>query len=1369
MTPPRNARSRPKVARRGQGIDSQDLRTKKRLADQVRGILRQKRWTQKEAARILGLTQPKVSALTKGELEQFSSARLMKCLTTLSKDIEIVVGAKSPIRESGEVKVTEKRRAATHATLANATDMVSWSDRTESRTELPRLIRRLCNSSPGIRQAFFRTAEGTDLKGWDGITVSDQDRGLVPVGISGWELSVRRDARTKADEDYERRTKNPGGMDPATTTFVFATTRRFPEKTKWAQRRAKEGVWKNVLVLDADDLEGWLELTPSVHVWFSHVLGKRPDDASDVETWWNDWSQATQPPISSAFLLAGRGGAAKALESDLRGDIPALSVRAESRNEALAVVCAVLMRAENAGLASRAVVVDSAAALDRLAATDGQLILIPTFDSIETVSRAVRSGHKIVVPIGKEQSSSDVIEIPRLNVDEAAASLVKGSLTSGEDDLPNKASDREDEARELATFARRSMDAFRRSISIRRELQTPIWATPSNAHDTLPFIMVGAWNESNKNDIAAIAELGLMEDPGRLPPLASRLSRLDDPPFRSSGRTWYLTSQEDAWHLMAPALTQGDLERFRDLAARVLSEADQRLEEPDEKRWLGPAAFQYSPELREGVAKTLAMMGAQGSREVAGTRLDRWAELIVRDLLEKANKDWRVWHALAKLLTILAEAAPAVFLEEVEEGLRGSVPIRRLFDDKKDSIFHSSAHPHLLWALERLTWSPEYLSRAARVLARLVEIDPGGQTSNRPRATLRETFLLWRPQTAATWVEQLQVLKSLLDRVPDVGWQLHSDLLPRAHDSVMNRTKPQWRDWAPDADIRLTYGEIHRRIDDVVTQMLAAVGSDGQRWVDLVNSLPHVTRESHSAIVGALSKLDVATVAQEHRALIWNALREVIGQHRSFPEADWAMPKADVDALDEVRARFEPTDSLLRFGWLFANQVRLPGVREHDWNEEERAVNDERLKAVEAIRSTDGESAIERIAGLVSNPITLGRAAASSDTIQSQDRWLSRHLTSRDPKLHAFAHGIAVGRLITIGQDWVIEKAGSPDLSVEQRAHLLTLLPHGKETWALAATSEEINREYWQRAYPHFRGSLQETEYGARQLLKYGRAYAAAETVAFLLKGPEQPTGQLIADVLEAAIRQEKPDHDDGSVGYWIGELLKVLADSKDVEESRIASIEWAFAPGLSHDRPPIVLHRELARNPGFFIELIKLIFRADNEEKAPAPSQQERSKASAAWHVINSWHSLPRSNANGVDPVGLKNWVNEALEGGQAAHRDDITAQYVGTALSHGPEGSDGVWPHEAVREVIESVANREVERGFELGVFNSRGVVTRSLNDGGRQEHALADNYARAAKRLALRWPRTAEILRRLEATYRDQARNEDRQSDRIEDGIW
>ncbi len=64
---------------------------KAELVSRIDAIVRQRRLTQVEAAKILGLSQPDVSRLLRGNFRDFSMERLLRLLTALGRDVEIVV------------------------------------------------------------------------------------------------------------------------------------------------------------------------------------------------------------------------------------------------------------------------------------------------------------------------------------------------------------------------------------------------------------------------------------------------------------------------------------------------------------------------------------------------------------------------------------------------------------------------------------------------------------------------------------------------------------------------------------------------------------------------------------------------------------------------------------------------------------------------------------------------------------------------------------------------------------------------------------------------------------------------------------------------------------------------------------------------------------------------------------------------------------------------------------------------------------------------------------------------------------------------------------------------------------------------------
>jgi hypothetical protein len=87
-----------------------------------------------------------------------------------------------------------------------------------------------------------------------------------------------------------------------------------------------------------------------------------------------------------------------------------------------------------------------------------------------------------------------------------------------------------------------------------------------------------------------------------------------------------------------------------------------------------------------------------------------------------------------------------------------------------------------------------------------------------------------------------------------------------------------------------------------------------------------------------------------------------------------------------------------------------------------------------------------------------------------------------------------------------------------------------------------------------------------------------------------------------------------------------------------------------------------------------------------------------------------------------------------------------------------DGTWPSVAAREILKKNAATEVGSGIYIEKLNSRGVTSRALGEGGRQERQLSATFRESASKLRLEWPEAAAVLDRLGDNYEREAERED-----------
>jgi len=76
----------------------------------IQQVIKRRRLSQAAAAVLMGVDQPKVSALLNGRGANFSSERLMRLLTRLGQDVEIRIRAKPRSRQHGQIHVRNEAR-----------------------------------------------------------------------------------------------------------------------------------------------------------------------------------------------------------------------------------------------------------------------------------------------------------------------------------------------------------------------------------------------------------------------------------------------------------------------------------------------------------------------------------------------------------------------------------------------------------------------------------------------------------------------------------------------------------------------------------------------------------------------------------------------------------------------------------------------------------------------------------------------------------------------------------------------------------------------------------------------------------------------------------------------------------------------------------------------------------------------------------------------------------------------------------------------------------------------------------------------------------------------------------------------------------
>lgn len=1264
-----------------------------------------------------------------------------------------------------------------HPTFVNATDIANWASRRIAQQLVPQLLRRLilvtCNSLSRIE---FPAHEAVQIGGWDGIVEDAKETPFVPAGNSVWEIGTNSSVKRKADDDYEKRTQNPLGIVPSETTYVFVTPRRWGGKENWKTARNAEGIWKDVRVYDADDLETWLETASGVHSWLSGLLGKDTHTLMSLESFWKEWSEETNPPLSPQLIVGGRTDEAQMVAEFLEREPHLLGIKADSEDEVLAFIAAVFEhqpQEKRDAFFGRSVIVRNDAAWRYIVTSDTPLILIPLFEGA-SASQAIRQQHLVLQPLTRSGHvpSINIIELPRPRRSEMVEALKMMGIA-------------QNRLYTLATIARRNIQALRRKLAISPTLKVPKWARPNAASPLIPVLLAGMWNENFEQDRNAIEQLA--DRPyAEIEQLMMRWANEPDPPVRKIGAVWMLTAPEDAWLLLNRMVGSSDIVRFVEVAVEVLGKKDPKFDLPLEQQWVASIfgkVREHSNLLRQGLATTVAIMGSRSASfdSINGYSTQAIANNVVATLLNQANQvvDGSQWASLTDILGLLGEASPAILLNAIEISVSGEQPIlKHLFQDTAQSfhqLFPSSPHTSLLFILEQLAWHRTHMIKAMLNLASLVELDPGGKLLNRPKRSISRIFQPLLPCTTASLSTRLDMIDLLRKRNPEIAWNILVASVPHRYGEIRweSTSQPVWREWVPDKFVIATEKERTEASIAITKRLIDDMGCNAHRvtqLIEILNKFPDVSLER---FIRTLNELEITLLSNDGIAAIREKLDETVLRHRRHLGKRWTLPVGYLDQLDLLTEKFTPDDLVARHKWLFASHSRL-WLDYGDSAEGHRQRTTQQIAAIKEIATAHGDTGIVELAKKIKQPSELGLIAGQIQVVDDLLGFVEANLLADDEALNELARGFIRGLRAKNDEAWVHTEIieASSKFAASHQAQICLCLPSSKETWdAVEVLGKEVEEAYWESLPRYFSHTSDTYEQAVLKLLEYARPQIALSVLEQTIRSGNHPKQNLLLSTIYAATQITPKNRDDlqDNMPFTFEQVLNYIQDKRsDFSNEQKIQLEWLCLPLLHHDRRRNAanLLRAITENPQHYAYVVSLAFRSRNEARSIDSSPQEQGRVETASELLSSLKLLPGTREDGtLDINHLKKWVTEVRK--QLAENDltETGDWLLGKILFHSPE-QNGKWPCQPVADLIDEVASINLEEGFMTESINSRGVVTKSLSEGGQQEITLAQKYQVYADALETSAPRTASLVRRMAERFRQEASLEELQVELRED---
>ena len=441
--------------------------------------------------------------------------------------------------------------------------------------------------------------------------------------------------------------------------------------------------------------------------------------------------------------------------------------------------------------------------------------------------------------------------------------------------------------------------------------------------------------------------------------------------------------------------------------------------------------------------------------------------------------------------------------------------------------------------------------------------------------------------------------------------------------------------------------------------------------------------------------------------------------------------------------RLEPRDPVVRHSWLFANSWIEPSVDEEavekfDYDKHAERIREHRGAAMREKWAERGFGGVVALLADCGAPIVVGEMLEPS-LLDGSERieFVSRCLSITD-RLQATAEWCLRGFLWSVDDDerGTLLAAVANGADTGRIARPYRCAPFRQHTWRLLDRYDKQTRDhYWKVVQPEWnRYEDAELIEMIGRLLDAGRPHVAF--YAAHLDWSRVETSQLKRLLFDMAASDPESDGHYRPQAYQISEALSELDGRSSVSRDEMVRLEFTYIQALDHSKHGIPnLERSISKSPIGFVQILALLFKRDDRGQDPpewhtAHTEKRATLGSAAYRLLGRISRVPGAgDEDDIDAEALSQWVIEARRLCAEYGRARIGDQYIGQILSRAPADEDGVRPCPAVCEVMERVGSQDIASGFTIGTFNARGVVGRTIGEGGRQERHLAEKFQRWA----------------------------------------
>lgn len=1220
------------------------------------------------------------------------------------------------------------------------TDIKNWAEK-DCQTLLPELVRRLIHASgQEFELLTMPSGDGVALSGWDGILKCRDRIFTIDSGLSLWEIGSDKDVTRKAESDYKKRTTNTSVYNSKDATFVFVTPRIWTKANRWVQEKRAEGKWKNVVVYTAVELEDWIEQYPAVGIWLANHFGKlKNKNLETPEMFWERWSKGKDYSIFPSCILGGRADIIEKVCNCIRFP-QVLRVQAHSRKEAMAFIVASLLKEG----AEKSIVVSDIEDT-RYLVNNYKNTIIVTY-AIDSWEFATKNGNSVIIAASQEEQINGAEKLPAIERNAFIQSLEESGIEH-------------EKAIRLATMTGRNIMTLRRELGI--DSQKPQWATADKMNIYLPMVLLGRWNGKAIGDrdlVEIMSGCNYLEYENEL---QKELTK-DDCPFVHIGDDWQILSAFEVYRYCTSFISTLYLERFEKVVEKIIFDADPEINRriDNNSLFIPQRHSLYSGRIKYGVFYTLIFLSLDEDKNA-------FSQKVLRKYLQKGTTEQIL--SLEHYFPLIAEAAPEVFIELIEKDFgNGSKIINQLFKYNPDCFtFGPIGHYHnLLFSLEALAWDTSRMTQIADILIRLLSYPVPSNNAQKPLESLKNIFRYVLPQTFVPCKDRIKIHGRLCKKYPNYAYILSMLVVKSLTDNIYNLNYTfTWRDYDKEPLKEGKRYPLFEDVDVIVTRVLEYCEYTTEQVCELLSISAH-------GIMDPWRKLILEQIGNHQEKLagdkeICNAIRQIILNDYRYTNRKSNSKKDDVSLYNKLLDILSPKDVVQQNVWLFENEwVNVRQSAEFDYDKEEIERKKLREKALKEVLDKKGIQGIIAMAEKAGDTFCLGRVFGTLDKEEHYSWFVEQYQTNKT--LCKFVSGYIIGTALgtkgnTISFETILKLSQMIPEHLQQVA-VLALLPYDPLVGDYIDTLEQnAQDEYWKNTRA---GIGSDIERVINRLNSVRRYATAIEYIAMSLENDRRIVpDETMYDTLMLFAKNGMHGAR-GGIGYNIHKIINHLDKSTSPKvQDNIIMLELVFFDAhKGHDNmgQKLRILKDMLSDANVMIQFIDASSLPDGEEEIKNMLQKLEKDPWANFlhktinHIMWDFQSIPYADDNGkVNYTALKNYVERLLTLGKEHHHICNTRDVVGKLLANIP--IQGECADEELCDLLDCLANDNIDNAYRTQIFYSRGVVTRGPYQGGDSEFALETRYRKIANN-AIGYTHLPKIYRALAEDYHSMGTQED-----------